>query len=45
MEVEENDFLRKSTEELTMLLEKALNDEDYERASKIRDELNNRKKS
>ncbi len=45
VEADENDFMKKSTEELTMLLEKALSDEDYERASKIRDELNNRKKS
>ncbi len=44
-ESDELSLLRKSTEELTMLLDKALNDEDYEKASKIRDELNNRKKS
>lgn len=45
VEVEETDFLKKSTEELKQLLDNALNDEDYEKASKIRDELNNRKKS
>jgi bifunctional DNase/RNase len=45
VEVEETDFLKKSTEELKQLLETALHDEDYEKASKIRDELNNRKKS
>jgi bifunctional DNase/RNase len=45
VEVEETDFLKKSTEELKQMLETALNDEDYEKASKIRDELNNRKKS
>ena len=45
MEMEETSFLKKSTEELQQLLEKSLHDEDYERASKIRDELNNRKKS
>ena len=45
MEMEETSLLKKSTEELQQLLEKSLHDEDYERASKIRDELNNRKKS
>ncbi len=45
VEVEETDFLKKSTEELKQMLESALHDEDYEKASKIRDELNNRKKS
>ena len=45
VEVEETDFLKKSTEELKQLLETALSDEDYEKASKIRDELNNRKQS
>jgi bifunctional DNase/RNase len=43
--VEETDYLKKSTEELKQMLETALHDEDYEKASKIRDELNNRKKS
>jgi bifunctional DNase/RNase len=45
IEVEETDYIKKSTEELKQLLEAALNDEDYEKASHIRDELNNRKKS
>ena len=45
VEVEETDILKKSTEELKQMLETALSDEDYEKASKIRDELNNRKKS
>jgi bifunctional DNase/RNase len=45
VEVEESDYLKKSTEELKQLLETALADEDYEKASRIRDELNNRKKS
>jgi len=43
--VEETDYLKKSSEELKQMLETALHDEDYEKASKIRDELNNRKKS
>lgn len=43
--IEESDYLKKSSEELKQLLESALRDEDYEKASKIRDELNNRKKS
>jgi len=41
----ETDFRKKSTEELKELLNKALAEEQYERASQIRDELNNRKKS
>lgn len=45
VEVEETDFIKKSSEELKQLLETALNEEDYEKASRIRDELNNRKKS
>ena len=45
VEVEESDYLKKSTEELKQLLDSALADEDYEKASRIRDELNNRKKS
>ena len=45
VEVPENDFKKKSTEELKHLLEEALDNEDYERATHIRDELNNRKKS
>lgn len=42
---EETDIRKKSSEELKELLKKALDDEQYERASQIRDELNNRKKS
>ena len=45
VEVEETDYIKKSTEELKQLLEVALDEEDYEKASRIRDELNNRKKS
>ena len=45
VEVEETDYLKKSTEELKQMLEASLHDEDYEKASRIRDELNNRKKS
>lgn len=45
IEADANDYVRKSTEELKQLLDAALNDEDYEKASHIRDELNNRKKS
>lgn len=39
------DYLTKSTEELKHLLEDSIKNEAYEKASKIRDELNNRKKS
>jgi len=42
---EESDIRKKSTEELKELLNKALAEEQYERASQLRDELNNRKKS
>ena len=45
VESDENDFEKKSTEELKHLLDKALNNEDYERASRIRDEINKRKNS
>ncbi|MFL5766124.1 MAG: bifunctional nuclease domain-containing protein [Bacteroidia bacterium] len=45
VEVEETDYLKKSTEELKQMLQTALDEEDYEKASRIRDELNNRKKS
>ena len=45
VEIEETDYIKKSTEELKQLLEAALDEEDYEKASRIRDELNNRKKS
>lgn len=44
-ESEKDNYLSKSTEELKQLLETAIKSEAYERASKIRDELNNRKKS
>jgi uncharacterized protein len=39
------DYKSKSTEELKNMLQTALDDEKYELASNIRDELNNRKKS
>lgn len=39
------DYTSRSTEELKELLKKAIEGEAYERASKIRDELNKRKKS
>ena len=45
VEADVNDYLKKSTEELKQMLETALSNEDYEKASRIRDELNNRKKS
>ncbi len=45
IEIEETDYLKKSTEELKQMLDTALSEEDYEKASHIRDELNNRKKS
>jgi bifunctional DNase/RNase len=45
VEADINDYPKKSTEELKQMLENALSEEDYEKASKIRDELNNRKKS
>jgi bifunctional DNase/RNase len=46
VEVEDsNTFKKKSTEELKEMLKKAIEDEQYEKASKIRDELNSRKKS
>jgi bifunctional DNase/RNase len=45
VEADVNDYLKKSTEELKQMLEAALADEDYEKASRIRDEINNRKKS
>lgn len=41
----EGSFKDKSTEELKNLLQSALDNEQYEMASKIRDELNQRKKS
>lgn len=43
--VTEGEYQSKSTEELKNLLQTALDDEQYELASKIRDEINNRKQS
>lgn len=43
--VAEEDYSGKTPEELKELLQKALDREDYEHASKIRDEMNRRKKS
>lgn len=40
-----NDFKNKSSEELKNMLQGAIEDEQYELASRIRDELNQRKKS
>ena len=42
--VADKDLSKADTEELKDLLKKAIDDEAYERASKIRDELNKRKK-
>ncbi|MEO6883187.1 MAG: bifunctional nuclease family protein [Bacteroidia bacterium] len=42
---EENDLKKKTSEELQILLTKALSEEAYEKASRIRDEMSNRKKS
>ena len=42
---EDEDYKKKSLEDLRELLQKVLAQEDYEKASKIRDELNRRKKS
>lgn len=44
-EKEEEDIKKKSVDELRELLQKLLDREDYEKATKIRDELNRRKKS
>ena len=41
----DTDLTKKPTEELMEILQKALNEENYEKASRIRDELNRRKKS
>lgn len=40
-----SDIANKSTEELEQALDDAINNEDYEKASKIRDELNSRNQS
>jgi protein-arginine kinase activator protein McsA len=37
-----NDFSHINTQDLQMLLQSALEEEDYEKASRIRDELNDR---
>jgi protein-arginine kinase activator protein McsA len=37
-----NDFSHVNTQDLQMLLQSALEEEDYEKASRIRDELNDR---
>ena len=42
---DDKDLTKKSTEELKELLNTAISGENYERASRIRDELNKRKKS
>jgi bifunctional DNase/RNase len=42
---DDRDLTKKSTEELRELLKGAIDGENYERASRIRDELNTRKKS
>jgi len=42
---EKDEYKNKSTEELKNMLQSALDTEQYELASRIRDELNNRKKS
>ena len=44
-EKDDKDLTKKSTEELKELLKGAIDSENYERASRIRDELNKRKKS
>ena len=44
-EKEDKDLTKKSTEELKEMLNKAIDGENYERASRLRDELNRRKKS
>ena len=44
-EKDDEDYKKKSLEELKELLQKVLDHEDYEKATKIRDEINRRKKS
>lgn len=44
-EKDDKDLTKKSTEELKEMLKNAIDGENYERASRIRDELNKRKKS
>lgn len=44
-EKDDKDITKKSTEELKEILKSAIDGENYERASRIRDELNKRKKS
>lgn len=44
-EKDDKDLTKKSTEELKEMLKNAIDGENYERASRIRDELNRRKKS
>src|ERR1035437_3138505 len=44
-EKDDKDLTKKSTEELKEMLKGAIDSENYERASRIRDELNKRKKS
>ncbi len=44
-EKDDKDLTKKSTEELKEMLKKAIDGENYERASRVRDELNKRKKS
>ncbi len=45
LSAEKEEYKDKSSEELQSMLQRALDDEQYEMASKIRDELNQRKKS
>jgi bifunctional DNase/RNase len=44
-EKDDEDYKKKSLEDLKELLQKVLDREDYEKATKIRDEINRRKKS
>ena len=41
-EIEENEFQRMSKEEMEIAMQEAIDNEDYERASLIRDEINKR---